>query len=427
MLKFNSRNILSGYIKQLLYSFYLPTCKVFKNKSECEEYFKNCLNTKTREIIYNDNIIVIIREFDNYRNYFVKATINDNGLKLEPFKQYRYNHFYPNLTKKLNLTNDLYDSYIHRYLGEYLRFIKDYYELNLMSMYNCYDNTIENYNNKKYLVIPIKYGKCYSIFCNSDKKVTYTITNDTNPDLGMLFNINREDNEDIKEEIKHISKQNSKSCIVIEPCSFNTLEEFFKENSLRLIIETNIENENPIVVLEGDYSNYKPYVNKIQVNYEREKGKNDFIYNGYENKENANSSINTPYKYSNHYYTYYNDNIQNANFQLVEKLKTDINNYPIADRLIEYLIGNVITNLDRISKNIIDAKTKLNYRYYDYPTGELNKINGKFTIMDRFKMLEAINKNISYKSNKEDLLGYVDKDVEGALDDERYVGGKLNG
>ena len=426
MLKFNSRNILSGYIKQLLYSFYLPTCKVFKNKSECEDYFKDCLNSKTREIIYNTNIIVIIKEFDSFKNYFVKVNLNNGELKLEPFKQYRYNHFYPNLTKKLNLTNDLYDSYTHRYLGEYLRFIKDYFDFNLMSMYNCYDNTIENYNNKKYLVIPIKYNKNYSIFCNSDKKITYVITNNTNPDLGRLFNRNKEDNKDIKEEIKHVPKQNNKSCIVIEPYSFNNLEDFFKEDNLRLIIETNIENENPIVILEGDYSNYKPYTNIIQANYERKK-EDKFIYKGYINGQNANSPINRSYEYSDDYYNYYNDSIQTSNFQLIEKLKVDNNNYPIADRLIEYLIGNVITDLDRISKNIIDAKTKLNYRYYNYPKGELNKIDGKFTIMDRFKMLEVINKNIYYRTNKEDLLGYVDKDVEGVLDDERYVGGKVNG
>lgn len=417
MLKFNSRNILSGYIKQLLYSFYLPTCKVFKNKTECEDYFKNCLNSKTREIIYNTNVIVIVKEFDSFKNYFVKVSLNNGKLKLEPFKQYRYNHFYPNLTKKLNLTNDLYDSYTHRYLGEYLRFIKDYFDFNLMSMYNCYDNTVENYNNKKYLVIPIKYNKNYSIFCNSDKKISYNITNNTDLDLANLFS----------KDVKHVSKQNNKQCIVIEPYDFNSLEEFFKESNLRLVIETNIENEEPIVVLEGDYSNYKQYVNKIQVNYEREKKKDNFIYNAYKKGDSAQSSINTPYKYADEYYTYYNNYIQNSNFQLIEKLKIDNSNYPISDRLIEYLIGNVITDLDRISKDIIDAKTKLNYRYYNYPKGELNKINGKFTIMDRFKMLEALDKNIYYKSNKEDLLGYVDKDVEGVLDDERYIGGKVNG
>ena len=44
----------------------------------------------------------------------------------------------------------------------------------------------------------------------------------------------------------------------------------FKEENLKLIIQTNIEDESPIVVLEGDYTNYKPYFTNYQLNYERE-------------------------------------------------------------------------------------------------------------------------------------------------------------
>lgn len=54
MIKFNDRNIFTGYVKTLLKDFNLPTCKVFKNKAECDNFFKG--------IRSDDKVIVIIRK-----------------------------------------------------------------------------------------------------------------------------------------------------------------------------------------------------------------------------------------------------------------------------------------------------------------------------------------------------------------------------
>ena len=401
MLEFNSRNIISGYIKQLLSSIYLPSCKIFRSENELRDYFSP-IQTVSVLPSYNEDLIAIIKNYKPNEDWFVKVK---QDLSTEPFMKYRYNHFYVNLTKKMRLENDLYDSYTHRYLGEYLRFIRDYFDLNLLSMYNCFDDTIEIQNNKKYFIIPIKYGKEYSLF-TSKNAVTYYI--DTDYSEGEL---------DLTSPYM-LSKNTSSACILFQPfhplpetieepgqpSSENKFSNVFKEKNLRLIIETDISDTSPLVVLEGNYSNYKSYFSNVQVNYEKDEARK--------------------YLYEKEYKELFNDDINKSNFQLINQLNVSNENYPIADRLIEYLFGNVITDLDPISKNIIDAKKKFAYRYQRDKSGQLvvnlNSINGKFTIMDRFKMLDAISMNQKYDTDKQDLLGYVDKDVEAVLDDERY-------
>lgn len=399
MLEFNSRNIISGYIKQLLSSIYLPSCKVFKSEEDLKKYFNI---EKTSDLpSYNEDLVVIIKNYKSNEDWFVKVK---QDLSTEPYMRYRYNHFYPNLTKKLRLENDLYDSYTHRYLGDYLRFIRDYFDVNLMPMYNCFDNTIEVQNNKKYLIIPIKYGKTYSIF-SSKNAITYSI--DTNYAENKLG---------IKDQIK-LSRNSSSACIILNPLypisevavkednarALNKFTNVFREKNLRLIIEQEVEDNSPIVVLEGNYATYKPYFSNIQINYEKEDNK---------------------YIHEADYNAIFTGDVNISNFQLVNELSRNQENHPIADRLLEYLLGNVITDLDPISKNIIDAKKKFAFRYQRNDSGQLvvnlNSINGRFTIMDRFKMLDAISMNQKYDTDKQDLLGYVDKDVEAVLDDERY-------
>lgn len=412
MLEFNSRNIISGYIKQLLSSIYLPSCKIFKSEEDLRKYFSPRQTTSVLPS-YNEDLIAIIKNYKGNEDWFVKVK---QDLSTEPFMRYRYNHFYVNLTKKIKLENDLYDSYTHRYLGEYLRFIRDYFDVNLMSMYNCIDNIIEIKDNKKYFIVPIKYGKEYSLF-SSKNSITYYI--DTNYSEGQLKL------ESPQKESKNISG----ACILLptiystpeiieeagQPNKENKFTNVFKEKNLRLIIETDVSDNSPLVILEGNYSNYKSYYSNVKVNYEKDK-------NGKYRYENDWIDVaNEPYS---GYSTIFRNNINNTNFQLVNQLSRSSDIYPLADRLIEYLFGNVITDLDPISKNIIDAKKKFAYRYQRDEAGQLvtnlNSINGKFTIMDRFKMLDAVSMNQKYDTDKQDLLGYVDKDVEAVLDDERY-------
>ena len=285
-----------------------------------------------------------------------------------------------------------------------------------MSLYNCYNNETIIQDNYKYLLIPVKYNTTYTIFTEKNT-IKYLITNEVVDTKSTINSTN----------LSSASKINNSYCLSInidkapvmniDQDSETQISKFgnlFKEENLKLIIQTSIEDESPIVVLEGDYINYKPYFTNYQLNYEREK------WNPGANNQLATSNTRDKYEYEEEYREIFKDNIGTYNFQLVNQLKRDNISYPIADRLIEYLLGNVITELDPISKNIIDAKKKLAYRYLGYNQAKIKNTAASFNIMDRFKLLDAVSSNKYSKINNQDLLGYIDKDVESILDDERY-------
>lgn len=403
MLEFNTRNIVSGYIKQLLYSFNLPVCKVFESTTECQAYIESIKSLDSFLRLLTEDWIAIVKNYKANENWFVKVS---QDRKITPLIRYRYNHFYPNLTKKLKLENDLYDSYTHTYLGNYLRFIRDFYNINLMSLYNCYPGELRVQDNFKYLLVPIKYNQKYSVFIKNPK-IKYIITN-TVIDARSTIDFS---------SFQVAQKKSGEECVLIEskPAEAKKVEldsgesfvsvfrELFREPNLKLIIQLPLEQSLPIVVLEGNYTAYQPYFCHIQVNYEK-----------------SGTGTNAPYKFEKEYFDKFNDNIGSYNFQLVNQLKLSDLSYPFADRLIEYLIGNVITDEDPISNNIQSAKRKLAYRYLGYSASDLKGINASFGIMDRFKALSTLSLNKKYKSNNQDLLGYIDKDIEGILNDDRY-------
>ena len=116
MILYNDDNIIVGQIKQLLHSFNLPQCKVFDKNVEYKEgdyYIK-----------------------DGYL-WGVFASDDPEYLEHRRIRQYKFGDKIENLTKTLDLRNNIYDNYTHEYLGNYLRFVRDFYGIDLMSLYNC--------------------------------------------------------------------------------------------------------------------------------------------------------------------------------------------------------------------------------------------------------------------------------------------------
>lgn len=376
MYKFNNTNIFTGYIKQLLYSFNLPQCKVFSSEEECLSYFE--------EIKINNYILAIIKNYKDNKDCIVKI---DSNKEIFVIDYYIFNRRYLNLTKNLRLDNLIYDSYTHKYLGDYLRFIRDYKNIDLMSMYNCYIDKIEEDKTYKYIYIPVKYNSKYTLVYNSSKLTNYIFTaeNDFNT-ISKLF-----DSANTLGVTTYSDKNLIESPLASSDYDLN------KETELKLILRIDKTTSTSIIMLEGDFSYAKSYYTNYQFNFDEL------------------DSYNDP-----------NFELLRSNLQLLNPLYMSTNeNYPFADRLIEYLLSNVITPDDTISRDIIDFKYKVREKYEGKKKSQIGRLRATFDKSESIRLLDAFNKNTLLDKNTFDIIGYVDKDIEAVLDDERYP--KLGG
>ena len=145
--KFNDTFLGLGYIKELLHEFNLPKCQVATDDT----------------ILYDGSVYV--KDLGIYR------CVEGELVKLS---DYYFNKPVLNLTTNMSITKSYYGSDIHEYLGNYLRFLRDYKHINLMSLYNCFSNRVifpkrsssylhEQDKNYNYYAIPVRFGQNYTI------------------------------------------------------------------------------------------------------------------------------------------------------------------------------------------------------------------------------------------------------------------------
>lgn len=359
MIKFNSTNIFVGEIKELLKSFNLPYYKLLV-EGEPVSIFKGI------SYIYKNMILIgkVNKDFDEFEYNSSDFTYSDT---------YYYGEKILNITHNLVIKNVNYDYATHNRLGNYLRFVRDYKGVDLMSMYNCFNGQSANnidisfkdvsfdtsYTAYKLFTIPVKYNKKYTFFvdCATDLEIVacYYLNNNqlnelivgTTPRIlvnylypntyfkikGTRFNtpfvydklvnfLKEIDNDDIKKSLAQ------------------------KELELTLLLKLPRDNNSSIVVLEGDYSSddtqkcypkETTFSSHTQYIVNKDKVSEFNLYNSYKQL------------------TYINDG----------------NSYPFANRLMEYLTENVITPLDeieldtkRVETNLIDKKIIDGYTPY---------------------------------------------------------------
>ena len=403
------------YIKDGQIQIYAPT---IKTKTETTIVDGKEITEDKTVIQYSDNDWKPYHAAYGSEHY----KVHNKNANIHTPKGYTYNLKIRNYTKNLKIQNNVYDSYTHEYLGDYLRFQRDYRNINLMPLYNCFSNTlcprlnisfdaiedvIDSTTNKvtkkgyvakfdtretnyKIYMIPIKLFQKYTIAidCFTDVEVCCgfygkyqygsaydTIAEDTYRCFNsMLFN-----KPVLYDPVTGLKKY-------LDPR--HPLEIAQHESDLKLFIKLPISNKSSIVILEGDYTEYTP---STIIKHSQAKD-DDFIVVNNHTQVNFDGDL--------------NENIKHLVTPLQLLAQNTGISYPFADRLIEYLVGNAVTPVDDISDNIKRAKKVINAK-----TNALRDDGGIWEKIMQLILYNYASNNFNVRINH-DILGYVDKDTE---------------
>lgn len=318
MLRFDNSHIFTGYLKQKLSSINIPICKIYTR--EHENYFINHgvedprIVESTDTLVYTNTDKQLATRINYLRGNEVFNYYNENSCKLNGNTKTGWTRanllFYdsskntPGLTKTLNSPGTRYDRITHEYLGDYLRFMRDYHGINLMSMYNCFNNTLCNnvhvkftHNNKevefssydskyKIYAFPVKLFSKYTIaidshhgieiFCGLYNSRLYSpdannklLKNDVpkNKQLGsmtylktgklsfkepIIFDKLCVDNWLYNREVTDVSEKER----ILNTKTITRWDILNREQDLKMFIKVPVSCRSSIVVLEGDYRSY---------------------------------------------------------------------------------------------------------------------------------------------------------------------------
>lgn len=315
--------------------------------------------------------------------------------KIKLVDDFIFGKYIPGVTQKFVSNTDYYDSETHRYLGEYLRCLRDIKGIDLMSLYNCFDyKFVDNIkftatgvkpvtsNGNRVTLIPIKFNKQYSIAidCGYPLRATAVlyknriITDEINTTIKNYLKVDNIEDILFKDKL-HIFNNIS----FTNPVSYkldNETEYLSQyEKYLYLAIEIPNNNKSSIVVLEGDYLNV-PETSIADI-----------------------KEIN---------------NLPDYALSLIFRTKPELLYFndkkqrPFSDKLLEYLLMNTIDSRDTTTNNIskIEDKIKYNPKYKGTWSNTL-----RYILYNRY-MDVANSKNL----NKFDILGFVDKNMENAIE-----------
>ena len=403
------------YIKDGQIQIYAPTIKTETKTTIIDG--KEITEDKT-VIQYSDN------DWKPYHAAYGSehSKVHNKNANIHTPKGYTYNLKIRNYTKNLKIQNNVYDSYTHEYLGDYLRFQRDYRNINLMPLYNCFSNTlcprlnisfdvvedvIDSATNKvtkkgyaakfdthetnyKIYMIPIKLFQKYTIAidcftdvemcCGFYGKYQYGSAYDAiAEDTYRCFNSMLFNKPVLYDPVAGLTKY-------LDPR--HPLEIAQHETDLKLFIKLPISNKSSIVILEGDYTEYTP---STIIKHSPTNDDNFIVVN-------------------NHTQVNFDGDLDENIKHLVTPLQLLAQNtgisYPFADRLIEYLVGNAVTPVDDISDNIKRAKKVINAK-----TNALRDDEGVWEEIMQLILYNYASDNFNVRINH-DILGYVDKDTE---------------
>ena len=291
----------------------------------------------------------------------------------------------PHISAAFKSNTTYYDSLTHRNLGKYLRLIRNQFDIDLLPLYNCFaydvvDNlklttkapyVVEEANEFKTMLIPIQFNKKYTIAFDSAVPVLMKAVIYRN---GLIYDslTQKSITDELNEKVQKINNCQFSKPFIYELNSYSK-DMFEYEKYLHLAIQLPIENNTSLVVIEGDYSS---------------------------TSESHISDISCC-EYSS------TINLSRAMTGKLSLLQLNDNQmHPFADKLIAYLLDNTIDDREQITNNVTAVENKINFKTL-YKGQWDNKL--RYALYSTFM---ALNRN---DINKIDILGYVDSDVENAM------------
>ena len=414
--KFNSNTMLTKCIKNILATTYIPYVKVWKPG---DPIVNNTLYISDGYIIKSHNEI-------NSENAVISPLDTNYFTVIEPYVRGK---FYKGISSNYISNTSIYDSNTHAHLGQYLRTIRDIDGINLMPYYNCWGGAysdairiktsiesqdgesiiktrlIQN-NNKndglKVLLIPIKFDTSYTIYVNNNTPTYLAATyydgiNILNSSMQLLSNEDIIIDRIAKNQPYVLKGVSSKSGMLSNSSNL-------KEEYLYLFMQLPENDSSSVVVLEGDYSDWKVFAN------------NNLSKTYYGISVDDIDVDSGKYKID--------DNIFEQYFKSGIMLNNNaaMQNYAFSDRLVEYLLLNVIDKNDTIDSNIARIQQYASSNNSLIYNGlQLDLSNSHKGVWDRklrkfcYDVARSVElaPDVAYISPLSfDINGYVDKDSE---------------
>lgn len=348
--KFFENQISDVLIKNILSSTPLPIHKFVRSGNRCvagqiyiyNNYVVKCIQSG---IVEGEPLLPSISEMHFGSRLQAGTALFEKVRVVNESYTYFLGDRVKNVTEDHICNTSNYDGDTHKWLGEYLRCFRDKYDINLMPYYNCFNyklsqdlriessgQIVPRKNSKsKVILIPIKFNQTYTIAIDcgavSIKPILYDST-------GLMKNSYYASSY-LVDEFGSLFKTISYPYLSFaKPITYrldtSTVPEMEEEvvkyeKYLYLVLQTSVQNQSSIVVLEGDYThsnthhyfNSEAYINKYQV-----------------------------------------DEFLQSRPSLLRM--NDGQLYSYDDNLIPYLLHNVITHQETIGKNILRVQQAYN-------------------------------------------------------------------
>lgn len=330
------------------------------------------------------------------RTYIYKGSVvKCEGTDLYELYPYNFNDRILNMTRNLKIKSGSYDDKTHVFLGNFLRYLRDYKNLNLMKMYNCFNKVnpvrlektltsggrkivLDTYDsNYRYYIVPVKLDKSYTIAFDSPAEFEMCCI------MYDEFLVDNDLNDQLMLDSHQVFGGSRFNKPFLYSTSFKSNNRLWKyEDSIKLVLKVPVIATSSIVILEGDYRSEADTIDGRLTS-------TCIVNDGSLNSFSKNWLLET------------NDTLHHS----------------FSPRLVEYLCGHVVSNL---SDNDLDIKKIQDMLYKN------DGIAGSYglwhnDISHRLQMLYdqsdlTGDKNSSFRNSHYDLLGHLDKDTESLLE-----------